>query len=225
MAEQEPLSASGVDALIARLRAEGVDAGQVEARKIVEDAERRAQWLVRQAQEEADQIRSDARREADRFRTAGEQALEIAIRDALLRLKSELTGLFHEELRRRVRQTLSVEETLVQIVLRLAGRVSSELAESGLSFELPERAKGLDELRHEPEELASGTLTNLTRALVSDMFGQEVVLLSGPGQPAGIRVRLGEERVELEFTDEIVATLLQMHLQPRFRALMEGMVK
>jgi V/A-type H+-transporting ATPase subunit E len=226
MSSEEQLSGGGVDALISRLKAEGVSAGQAEARRIVEDAERRAQWLLKQAQDEAEQIRSQARADADKFQTAGQQALEVAIRDALLRLKAELAGLFHEELRRQVRQTLSVEETLKQIVLRLAGRVAEDLHGSGTVFDLPDRAKGLEELRHEPDELESGMLTNLTRAIASDLFGQEVTLLSATGgESSGIRLRLGAESIELEFSDETVSALLQMHLQPRFRALMEGIVQ
>jgi V/A-type H+-transporting ATPase subunit E len=41
----------------------------------------------------------------------------------------------------------------------------------------------------------------------------------------GIRLRLVDHDVTLELTDKAVASLILQHLQPRFRALIEGIVK
>jgi V/A-type H+-transporting ATPase subunit E len=49
--------ASGVEALLNRLREEGVASGQARAEKIVAEAERRAKWLVDQAQQESESLR------------------------------------------------------------------------------------------------------------------------------------------------------------------------
>jgi V/A-type H+-transporting ATPase subunit E len=40
----------------------------------------------------------------------------------------------------------------------------------------------------------------------------------------GIRVRLKDEELELDLSDRAIADLLLEHLQPRFRAVMEGQV-
>ena len=42
-------AASGVEALIERLREQGVEQGQQRAAELVEEAERRAEWLLQQA--------------------------------------------------------------------------------------------------------------------------------------------------------------------------------
>ena len=44
---------SGVEALIQRLRDEGVESGRAQAEKIVADAETRAGWILKQAEEDA----------------------------------------------------------------------------------------------------------------------------------------------------------------------------
>jgi V/A-type H+/Na+-transporting ATPase subunit E len=38
-------------------------------------------------------------------------------------------------------------------------------------------------------------------------------------------IRLEDNAMMIEFTDKAVATLLLKHLQPRFRALLQGIVK
>lgn len=73
----EPI-ASGVQALIERLRQEGVDAGRSEAEKLVEEAESRAKWIVSQAQEEADRLLTKARETVEREKTAADEALQVA---------------------------------------------------------------------------------------------------------------------------------------------------
>ena len=73
--------ATGVEALIARLRDEGVASGRAQAEQIVSEAQSQAESIVKQAQAEADQILAQARTEAENLERAGNQALEVAARD------------------------------------------------------------------------------------------------------------------------------------------------
>lgn len=57
--------ASGVDALIARLRDEGVNSGRSEAEMVVKSAQVRAEAIIEQAQAQADQIVRNAREESE----------------------------------------------------------------------------------------------------------------------------------------------------------------
>lgn len=49
-------AASGVEALIERLREQGVEKGQQEAEQLVSEAQHRADWLIEQAEQEAREI-------------------------------------------------------------------------------------------------------------------------------------------------------------------------
>jgi V/A-type H+-transporting ATPase subunit E len=57
------------------------------------------------------------------------------------------------------------------------------------------------------------------------MLREGVTFAVGEAEQRGIRVRLVGQDLEVELTDETVARLLLTHLQPRFRALVEGIVR
>ena len=232
MAEQQTSMAgkvsSGVEQLISRLRDDGVRQGREEAQRIVEDAEHRATWLMEQAREQADELIAKAREESERLRRSGEEALQIAARDAVLNMKGFLSERFAVEVRRLVGEQLRDEELLRQMILEIAGRVRDDLGlEQARQMEvlLPRDVIGLDELRHHPETLKEGTLSHFVLAVAQSLLRDGVTFSNGkPGQ-CGICLRLTGQDLEVELTDEAVAKLLLAHLQPRFRALLEGIVR
>jgi V/A-type H+-transporting ATPase subunit E len=225
MNDPEKPQMSGVQRLIDRLRQEGIVSGQQEARRLVEDAETRVRWMIDQASREAEEIRDAARRDAERLTAAGKEALRIACRDALLDLKAQLTTLFHEELKREVSRSFDTEAMLRGIILALARDLGTQVSETPMSIELPARAADLQELRRNPEELAAGPLTDLARHLANDLLTRGIELQVSRDLPEGIRLKLDESRFNIEFTPETVSELLMAHLQPRFRALLEGIVR
>jgi V/A-type H+-transporting ATPase subunit E len=98
-------------------------------------------------------------------------------------------------------------------------------AESPVEVHLPERAAGLEELRQDPHELQDGQLTSLVLGLTREMLKEGVTIAVSEEVPSGVRVRIVEDAVELDMTQEAVAALLLRHLQPRFRAILEGVVR
>jgi V/A-type H+-transporting ATPase subunit E len=217
---------SGVEALIDRLREEGVGRGRAEAEKTVREAETRATWILSQAEEEAEQIRNQAREESDRLRRAGEEALNVAARDALLSLKTQLTQRFTVEVRRLVGMETRKQEVLQQLILEVAGRVKAQAAAArDLELLLPRDVVGFEELSRNPEELEKGILTHFVKLMADELLREGVTLGVARDGRGGIRLRLKEEGVVLDLSDEAVAGVILEHLQPRFRALLEGIVK
>lgn len=217
----------GVEALIERLREEGVAAGRAEADRIVREAEERAARIVADAEREAKTRREAARKESESYRAAGEAALKAAMRDAILTMKGELMERFGENVKRFVGRDLADPELLRTLVLEVAGRVrpTVEAADGPVEVLLPEKAAGLEELRRDPQELQEGKLTSLVLGLTRELLREGVVIATSEEVPGGIRVRIVEEGVELDVTEEAVAALLLKHLQPRFRAILEGVVR
>src|SRR5260370_33468427 len=80
--------AFGVEALIERLRSEGVGSGRAEAEKIVKDAQAEAQTILSKAKWEADHIVNRARTEATNLEKAGRQSLELAGRGTAIDLRT-----------------------------------------------------------------------------------------------------------------------------------------
>ncbi len=222
----DSLAAYGVETLIERLRDEGVAEGRAEAEKIVSDAEARAEWLLEQAHEETETLRREARSEVERHKTAGEQALQMAARDALLSLKGALSDVFAREVERLVTDQMQSEALLKDLILAVAGRVREQAQQAErLDVLLPRNAFGLEELRRDPDELARGELTGLVRKIIGDNLRAGVVFKMAADTGAGLKIHLVDEQITLDLSEKTVAALLLEHLQPRFRALLEGIVK
>lgn len=226
-AEDRP-SSSGVDELIAKLREEGVAAGRAEAERIVADARAEAAQILDKASGEARSRLETARREADAYRAAGEEALKTAVRDTVLTMKADLMERFSTDVKRLVSQQIGDPEILQKMVLEIAGRARDRADiedDDALEVVLPEAVIGLEDLRNNPEELGQGRLTKLVLGLTGEMLRKGVTFSASEDAAAGIRVKVEDKSVTLDLTDEAVAALLLQHLQPRFRAVLEGIVK
>lgn len=220
----------GVDELIARLRDEGVNQGEQQAKTLVDEAKKQAHSIIEQANKEALSIRETARKEADDFKAAGESAIKTAMRDMVLQLKLDLTHEFSEDLKRLVSHQLQQPEILTQMILELVGRVARDTGldkQKSVELVLPEQVIGLEELRNDPEALASGKamefVFGLTRTMLQE--GVEFQVDDSGEMDAGIRVKLSNDNLELDLTERAVADILLQHLQPRFRAILEGVVR
>jgi V/A-type H+-transporting ATPase subunit E len=217
---------SGVEALIDRLRDEGVTEGRKEAQKIVKEAEARAHWIVKQAKEESDQIKQAAQQQAAHYLKAGKEALNVAARDTLLALKTTLAEQFAREVGRLISAEMRKQELLKKMILEVVGRVKEDVAIDGqLEVLLPRDVIGLEQLSRDPEQLEQGKLTHFVRLVSADMLREGVSFQVADDIEGGIKLRLVDQNVTLELTDRSVASLILQHLQPRFRALIEGIVK
>ena len=218
--------ASGVEALIERLREEGVANGRTQAEQIVSDAKAQAESTVKEAQEQADQIVSKAREEAENLKRAAHEALEVAFRDTRLALKTQLTQRFTGEVQRLIGAETQKPELLQKLILEVAGKVKEEVAEAQqVEVLLPRKVAGLEELSRNPEELEQGVLTYFVRLVGQDMLREGISFGVVKDNQGGLKLRLVDREVVLDMSDRAIAEAILEHLQPRFRALLEGMVK
>lgn len=217
---------SGIEALIEKLRQEGVDKGRAEADQILSDAEKQAGLLLRQAREEADAMLIKAKREVARKQQAGEDALKMSARDLLLDVKENLAHSFNDQVERLIEQQMDNQEFMQLMILELVGRASKEAGleqAEKIDVLLPESFIGLDELRRNADEYKTGRLSQFVQSLSVELLREGVSFNAHSG--SGIRVRLVGKEVEVDLTDTAVAKLLLRHLQPRFRALLEGVIR
>ena len=221
-------TSSGVENLIQRLRDQGVDAGKEKAESIVLDAQKRAEWIIEEAELEAQQLVDEAKKKSDALRSSGEDALKLATRDALLKLRDTLLGNFSNEVKRVVGQKMDQQAFLEKIILQLAGKTRDQLnldSEENISIFLPNNPVGVEELKNNPDELKVGTLTHYTAAIAADMLRKGVSIQVSDDVSGGISVRLKDDDMVIDFTAETLSALLLEHLQPRFRTLLQGIVK
>jgi len=216
----------GVEELIGRLREEGVKAGRDEAKRIVTDAEARARWLIAQAQDEAKNLVDKARAEARALTASADDAMQVAARDMLLSLRERLTHRFAGEVRRLVGEELGDKELLKRLIVEIAAKQREALGEDQrVEVLLPSKALELDELRSDPGELQEGELTSFVLGVTDGMLRDGVVFRIADGDEEGITARLMDDEITVEVSAEAVTQLLLEHLQPRFRALLEGIVR
>jgi V/A-type H+-transporting ATPase subunit E len=217
--------AFGVESLIERLRGEGVASGRAEAEKIVKDAQTDAQTILNKARAEADQIVSRARTEAANLEKAGRQALEVAARDTALDLKHRLLQGAAREVKQLVNEELKRQEVLEKLILEVAGQAKEQAnGAEAIEVVLPEKAVSMDDLARDPAQLQAGPLGQFATLAARDLLRRGVTLTPSPNVKAGIKVRLTDKGVELDLSDQAIADVLLQHLQPRFRALLEGIV-
>jgi len=218
----------GIDALIARLREQGVSAGREQAEKIVADARAMAKEIVDKAKEEAKKHIEASHKQADAFQSAGVAAIQMAMRDTILDMKSHLMQQFSSDVKRLVSRNLQDEALLRQMILEVAGRARESVDAAGaseLEIVLPEEVVGLNELRNNPDELRRGKLTHFVLGLSDEILRKGVTFSASDEHESGIRIHMVDKDVSLDLTDEAIAALLLEHLQPRFRAILEGIVK
>lgn len=218
---------SGVQALIARLRDQGVTAGKTEAERLVAGAEAEARTIIEKAEAEAKAKIDAARKQADAFQRAGEDALKQAARDVTLQLKERLTRRLADEVGKAIAGAMRDEELLKRMILTLVGRVREESdidASADVEVLLPRSVVGLDDLRRKPEELRAGTLTHFVAAFTADMLRDGVRFGRADDPDGGIRIVMADRGISIDVTDKAVADALLVHMQPRFRALLEGVV-
>jgi len=221
-------TASGLEALIARLRDEGVTAGRAEAERIVSEAEASARAIVDKAEADARARVDAARKEVEGLRRGGEEALRAAARDTVLDLKGNLTRRFAEDVGKTVSDALRDEDMLKKMILAIVGRAREDGGvdrSAEIEVILPRSVAGLDDLRRRPEELREGTLTHYVVATAGEMLRAGVSFGRADDDAEGLRVKLHDRGVTVDITDKAVAEAILEHLQPRFRALMEGVVK
>jgi V/A-type H+-transporting ATPase subunit E len=227
-AKETSVPSHGIDALIAKLRDEGVSAGRSEGDKIVSEARAKAKQIVDKASKEAKSHLDASRKEAEAFQSAGEAAIKTAMRDALLDMKSRLMQRFSSDVKRLVSKSLQDQEFLKRIILEIAARARERIEATGaeeMEIILPDKVVGLEELRNNPDEVREGKLTHLVLGLSGETLREGVTFTASDEFESGLRIRMVKDEITLDLTDEAVAGLLLQHLQPRFRAILEGIVK
>ena len=218
----------GVEALIERLHDQGVVEGRTQGDQMVADANKRAAKIISDAKQEAAEIIKQARQEKASLESAGRDALMLAARDAHLKLREMVMTRFSDEVSRLVGQATSPDEFIAQLILQVAGKARQEAAMDQspvMTVELPKDVVGLDDLRRNPEELKEGTLAHIVLSVMANLLRDGITYRAVGDQSGGLKIYLQDGSVEVDLTDEAVTAVLLEHLQPRFRALLEGVVK
>lgn len=209
------LKSSGVKDLIERIRDEGVQAARNEADRIINEAKAQAARIVAEAKNEAAAIKKDAESTLQREQQATIEALRIAARDTGLELRAAVMAAFEEHVRRLVSDVASDGSVLRDIILILAGRAADDFIKDKNAAILVPRHLA-DEPSPELEEFLHSTAV----ALSADVLRNGIELIPSNEFHAGARVRLVDDDLEIDLSDEAVSEMMLKLLLPRYRRIL-----
>lgn len=198
------MQAVGVQELIDKLKTDGVTRGQQQAEEIIAAAREEAVSIADDARREADQVLANAKLQAQQMLDNGKQALQLASRDAILKLRESFQQEIHRKFTSLVGQQLNDKSLLQKLILEVAGRARPE------------------DSKDKMEVLVPSTLNQFVQGLAADMLREGVSFGTVDGLHGGVRVRLSDKDVDIDLTEETVTRLLMQFLAPRFRAFLES---
>jgi V/A-type H+-transporting ATPase subunit E len=218
MATETP-QASGVQALISRIRDDGVQAGQRKAEEIIAQARQEAARLVADARAEAEATRQKAAADIESNHHAALEALKMAARDTGLQLEAAVTSAFEQHVKRLVAPVTQDGSFIRTLILVLAKQAADQFApDQELEILVSDLIAGREEENPELERrIKEGVL-----GISSDMLREGVEIIPDKDVTGGARVKVVGEQLEIDLTNDAISALLLKHLLPRYRAIIDG---
>lgn len=214
----ESVAAEGIDRLISRLRDDGVKAGEQQSAEIVRKAEEKAARILANAQKAANEATVKAQEEISTLDLAAKGALRMAARDTMLHLRNEVRKAFERYMRQMVVQSTADPDFVRSLILILAGEASEKHiqdkeAHIHLSRAVLERESNTESRRQSSQ---------FVKAIATGLLRKGITLVPSDDVSGGARVRLVDDQIEIDLTDQMITDLLVRHLTPRFREIMSG---
>lgn len=208
--------------MIDRLKTDGVSRGQAEAEALIAEARKQSMGILDGAKKEAEEILTKARREARQIEENGKQALNLASRDATLKLRESFQHEFRKRFGKLVSFTLRDDDFLKRLILEVARKAVPADEGTPVEILLPSSKVSSEDLENQINQVQEGTLSHFVLGLTGDQLREGVTFGAADTFTEGVRVRLTDAEVEVDLTDETVSALLMRFLAPRFRVLVDS---
>jgi len=210
-------TASGVQNLIARIRDDGVKAGEEEAERIIRAAEREAAAKIAAAKAEAAENLAKAREQIATERESAEESLKLAARDTIKELGINVRAAFERQLKNLVTSQLEDREFLREVILALAGRTAENtIRDRAVEILISDKMIEGDSGDSEAEE----QIKRFILANSSEILRQGIEFKLDPHVEHGVSVRVVGEELRIDLNDITISEFLVRHLLPRYRRIL-----
>lgn len=192
--------------LIDKIRKDGVDAAQAEAKKILNSAQAEAQRIISDAQSEADKILANAKNENVRMVKSSEDAIRQAGRNLLIS--------FRESVARELKAIISENVDAVY---------SSQLLEK-IIVDVVERWSINPEVQNLTVVLNSEDILRLEKTMMAalkERVKKGVTLKANDNFDGGFRILFNDDAVYYDYSEEAVVEMLSNYLSPKIAKLMK----
>lgn len=194
-----------LDELIQSIKKDGLEAAEQQKKDIIAEAESEARRIIERAQKEADEKTAAAEAKIRKFEESGKASLQQAGRDLILNLKKKIEEIFSRILISAVDENLTAET--------VGALIPSVIAASG---ENPDRLKAVVSGKD-----AEAVTAFLKKSLAKEISAGLEIAVS-PGSPAGFRVEIKDGSAYYDFSDEKIAQMLSVYLNPKIAELLDA---
>ncbi|MBS0621353.1 MAG: V-type ATP synthase subunit E [Verrucomicrobia bacterium] len=185
------------------LRRETIEPAQADAERIKQEAEAEAQEILAKAHAQAAEIESAAKQRVAKEKAIFTSAMEQGVRQSLQSLKQEIENtLFSDQLGKLITSASGDPKLMAALINAIVKAVEKEGLSTDLEVLIP---KVVD--RHAVEMLL---LEQVRSKLQQGLF------------LGGVKVRLVDQNVAIDVSDEALKELLSHHIRKDFRNLLFG---
>ncbi|MBD3387278.1 hypothetical protein GF407_20400 [candidate division KSB1 bacterium] len=193
-----------LDHIIEKIKADGVEQANQQAEEIIKKAKNEADSIVQKANKDAEHIVRDAEKKAADFEEKSKRSLQLAARDTQLLVKEKLTDLFDRAFKKEVSESLDPEFLHKMILNIVENWDESKSAEIVLS-------------EADKKQLEPLLYKSLNKELKDSLTLQVSDHVSG-----GFRIRLKDGDLYYDLTDENIAEILYLFINPKLKEILES---
>lgn len=202
---QKAETPESIESFVKKLQAEGVDAGRRAAEKIKEDAKQEAEKIIARAEAEAERIIAKAKNDADKTFSRMQTELDLAVRDAILKLRETIGKILSAMLTRKIEKHLSNPDFFVKVIREvITGYAKADAAQQPFMK--------VDISSKMGDKLGDDLLTDLIANLSEE---HEKIALQATLSKAGFEYKIDGATVEVspDSVSELVSEMVRPALQ------------
>ncbi len=216
-------AAHGVQALIDRIRDDGVQAARDEAARIVREAKEEAAAIVAKAKREAEETEHAASERIRLEDVAAREALQLASRDTIKELGTSVRDAFERHLKRFISAQTSDRKFMRKVILALAGKAAEETTMNRSVEILLSEDLGKEIAGDAAEDVeAERQIREFILGVSSESMREGIQFHVDPAIEDGVSVRVVGEDLQLDLNKDTISGFLIRHLLPRYREILEG---
>jgi len=194
-----------LNSLIDKIKKDGVDEAQKNAKGIIGEAQGKAKKIIKDAEKQASAIITNAQSQAEDFKKASEKAINQSARDVLLVLRERVFEFFAKVVRQDVKEQLS-PDALKGIILKAIENFRKDgISDIDILVSEKDRAK--------LQSLLFNALTKETKA--------HLTITGSPGIDKGFRIGQKGKDSYFDFTDEAITEAFKKYLSPKLVDMLE----
>jgi len=197
--------AETIESFVAKLKSDGVEQGRQQANDIVAAAKSEAQAIIAEARSQAEKIVNDAKKQGQELLTRSNTELELAARDAAIKLRESLVKALQAVIAGPVNETLNDAEFLREVMTDIVNRYVSADIDGGGEVKIT-----LSEQKY--HELAEWAIKLIRKSSKKDGL---CIDLKGTLKQAGFEYNISGATVEM--TQEAIIETMMALVGPKLR--------